>query len=379
MRILNVNSILGLKAGGGTAERTFQMSRHLAMRKVETTVLTLDIDLDVLRKQAIAPATVVALPCVWRRFYIPLSGWRVIANLVKEADVIHLMGHWGVLNAIVYVAAKLAKKPYVVCPAGSLLLFGRSRLLKQLYNFIVGNALIRDAAAWIAVTDSEFMHFEKYGISSSSVVVIPNGVNKPDTFVINRKKFLKRHNLPDAPIILFMGRLNEIKGPDILLKAYIKAQTNISLYHLVFAGPDGGMMNSLLEQARQARMFDRIHFIGYVSGEDKLAAYYHAELLVVPSRQEAMSIVALEAGICGTPTLLTDQCGFSQIKTVDPRMEVEATVEGIASGISSLLSDEGALARISPVWKMFVEQQYSWECIVEEYIKLYKKIVSSIV
>ncbi len=377
MRVLNVNSTLGLETGGGTAERTFQMSRHLALRGVATTVLTLDIELDGMRKKAVAPATVNAIHCLWRRFYIPLGGWKIIRRLVREADIIHLMGHWGILNVLVYVAARCDNKPYVVCPAGALPLFGRSALLKHFYNLLVGNSLIRNAAGWIAVTKGEFSYFERYGIPVSKIVVIPNGVSEQDFPVTDKQTFLDRHHLPDVPYILFMGRLNPIKGPDLLLRAYIQIRKNIPGYHLVFAGPDGGMLTGLVQEAVEADVSDQVHFIGYVSGEDKSAAYRHAHLLVVPSRQEAMSIVALEAGICGTPVLLTDQCGFSDVRQVDPRMEVAATVDGIASGLSSLLADATVVNQISPAWKSFVEKRYAWSNIVEEYRKLYQGIISS--
>jgi glycosyltransferase involved in cell wall biosynthesis len=353
------------------------MSRHLAMRGAITTVLTLDIDLDALRKQAVAPAKVVSLPCLWKRFYIPLGGWRIICKLVNETDVIHLMGHWSILNALVYVAARRAGKPYVVCPAGALPLFGRSALLKRLYNLLVGGALIKNASAWIAVTVGEFSHFESYGVSSSQVTVIPNGVNALDFPATDRQEFLARFGLPDVPLILFMGRLNLIKGPDLLFRAYINAQSSIPTYHLVFAGPDGGMLNGLIHEVVQAGLSDYVHFIGYVSGNDKSAAYHHAELLVVPSRQEAMSIVAIEAGICGTPVLLTDQCGFSEVQEVDARMEVAATVDGIASGLINLLANETVVKQISPVWKNFVVQHYSWNNIVQNYIHLYENITLS--
>jgi glycosyltransferase involved in cell wall biosynthesis len=375
MRVLNVNSTLGLKTGGGTAERTFQMSRYLATLGFATTILTLDIELDEPRKQAVSPATVVTLPCLWMRFYIPRSGLEIIRRLVNESDIIHLMGHWSILNALVYVVARRENKPYVVCPAGALPFFGRSALLKLLYNLLVGYALIRNAIAWIAVTEGEFSHFESYGISSSEVIVIPNGVSEQDFPVTSKCIFLKRHSLPDMPYILFMGRLNPIKGPDLLLRAYIQACKNIPGYHLVFAGPDGGMFSGLVQEAKKAGVSAQVHFIGYVSGEDKSAAYRYAQLLVVPSRQEAMSIVAVEAGICGTPVLLTNQCGFSDVRQVDSRMEVEATVEGIATGLSNLLVDPITVTQISPAWKIFVEKRYAWSNIVEEYLKLYRGIM----
>ncbi len=375
MHILNVNSTLGLKTGGGTAERTFQMSRHLGMREVKTTVLTLDIELDEFRKQALAPAKVVTLPCLWRRFYIPLCGWEVIKKLVHEADVIHLMGHWGILNALVYIAARQGNKPYVICPAGALPLFGRSAFIKRLYNMLIGDEIVRNAAAWVAITDGEFTHFENYGIQASQITVIPNGVDEQLYTPVDRQTFLNRHHLPDAPIILFMGRLNPIKGPDLLLRAYIKVRANIGAYHLVFAGPDEGMLYDLREEATDAGIADYIHFIGYVNGKDKSAAYQHAQLLVVPSRQEAMSIVALEAGVCGTPALLTDQCGFSEVQVIDPRLEVPATVDGIATGLTNLLQDDAVIKQISPVWKLFVLKNYAWSNVVEKYIKLYEKII----
>ena len=377
MRVLNVNSTLDLKTGGGTAERTFQMSRFLArLEGVHCTVLALDIELDAFRIQAHAPASVVLLPCLWKRFYVPRSGWGIIQRLVNEADVIHLMGHWSVLNLLVYWATRSANKPYVVCPAGALPIFGRSAILKKIYNFIAGKAIIQNAAKWIAVTEGEFPHFESYGIPIANVSVIPNGVNEEDFPAVDRQIFLKCHDLPDVPFILFMGRLNLIKGPDILLKAYLQVRRYIPSYHLVFAGPDGGMLAGLKQEVAGSGMSGLIHFIGYVSGEDKSAAYRHAELLVVPSRQEAMSIVALEAGICGTPVLLTKQCGFGEVTQIDSRMEVPATVEGIAFGLSSLLADGGSLRRLSKPWKIFVERRYAWRNLVGEYLALYRSLIS---
>lgn len=378
MHILNVNSSLCLKTGGGTAERTFQMSRFLARQDgVQCTVLALDIELDLPRVQAHAPATVVALPCLWKRFYVPRYGWRTIWRLVDEADIIHMMGHWSVLNLLVYLVARRANKPYVVCPAGSLPIFGRSALLKRIYNMIAGRTMIQNASAWIAVTASEFPHFKDYGIPVSLVDIIPNGVCENDFPLTDRAVFLKRHNLPDAPLVLFMGRLNPIKGPDLLLQAFVQAHHQFPGFHLVFAGPDGGMLSELVQAAKRSGISEYIHFLGYVSGEDKSAAYHSAELLVVPSRQEAMSIVALEAGICGTPVLLTDQCGFSDISIVDPRLEVPATVSGIALGLTNLLVDKSVLPRVAPLWQDFVRRNYAWDAIVLKYIELYKRVVQS--
>jgi glycosyltransferase involved in cell wall biosynthesis len=373
--ILNVNSSLDLKLGGGTAERTFQMSRFLAQQEgVRCTVLTLDIDANASCIQALLPARNVALPCLWKRFYLPRAGWRTINRLVADADVIHLMGHWSVLNYLVYVAARRVGKPYAVCPAGALPIFGRSAVLKRLYNFFAGRSIIQNATAWIAVTASELPHFEQYGVAPARVLVIPNGVNEADFPLSDQLAFLAKHRLPDAPMVLFMGRLNPIKGPDLLLQAFIRVRDQLAGFHLVFAGPDGGLLEQLRHMAEHAGMGQCVHFLGYLGGTEKSAAYRAARLLVVPSRQEAMSIVAIEAGMCGTPVLLTDQCGFGTVKEVDSRLEVPATVPGLEMGLMQLLGNVNVLTEIAPAWKRFVQQHFTWDAIGPEYLRLYKRI-----
>jgi glycosyltransferase involved in cell wall biosynthesis len=375
MRVLNVNSTLGLKTGGGTAERTFQMSHFLASQGVQCTVLTLDIELDPQRIACLSPASIVALPCLWKRYYLPLVKWKVIRQLVQDANIIHIMGHWSALNAVVYLAARLAKKPYVVCPAGALPLFGRSKLIKKIYNRVIGSAIIRNASAWIAVTKSEFPQFSAYGIDESKIIVIPNGINVDDFPFVEPQVFTNKYELSNSPIILFMGRLNLIKGPDILLNAFIHVQEYLENCQLVFVGPDGGMLSMLQKRAQEAGVAEKVHFVGYVSGYDKSAAYHAANLLVVPSRQEAMSIVALEAMVCGTPVLLTDQCGFSEVKLINPNLETAVDAEKIAEKLVELLANEVLLDDIALSLKDFAIRQYSWNQVIVNYLNLYQKIL----
>ena len=135
MRLLNVNMSLDAVTGGGTAERAFQVSRALVRAGAECTILTTDVGIEPLRLQSLNGVEVVSLPCLMKRFYIPAVSFRRIMSIVSESDVIELMNHWTLLNALVYKAARRLNKPYIVCPAGALPIFGRSKLLKKLYNF----------------------------------------------------------------------------------------------------------------------------------------------------------------------------------------------------------------------------------------------------
>jgi glycosyltransferase involved in cell wall biosynthesis len=130
------------------------------------------------------------------------------------------MGHWGPLNALVYRQARSRGVPHVVCPAGALPIFGRSRLLKRAYNRLVGRAMVRDAAGHIAVSRDELAHFEDYGVSAERVRIIPNGVLPSEYEHRDDAGFRRRFDLGDAPLLLFIGRLSPIKGPDLLVKAF---------------------------------------------------------------------------------------------------------------------------------------------------------------
>ncbi|KAG1707510.1 D-inositol 3-phosphate glycosyltransferase [Nymphon striatum] len=366
---------LDMRKGGGYAERTFQMTRFLNKRNISCSVLTFSLDLTKQRIKALAPAKVVALTLISQRFNIPVSGWMKTFRLVRDADIVHLMGHWYFINVMSYIAIRYYKKPYVVCPAGALPLFGRSKVIKRIFNTVIGNSIINNADGWIAVVEDERAHFESYGISPSLVSVIPNGVCEEDFPEGDEVAFRKKYGLSDAPIILFMGRLNLIKGPDLLLEAFIESQPKLQDFQLVFAGPDEGLLAPLTSLTEKHNLSDKVHFIGYLDSEDKATAYRSAELLVIPSRSEAMSIVALEAGICSTPVLLTDQCGLHEIKEVNPILESPVSSASISNSMENILLDTDLLESVKKDWKKLVADRYSWDSVIDHYLDLYSEIL----
>jgi glycosyltransferase involved in cell wall biosynthesis len=378
MNVLNINASLDPVSGGGTGERTFQMSKFLALAGINCTILTLDLGLSESRLKSLNGVRVVALPCINKRFYVPRFSFKMISNIkaaMKKSDVLHIMGHWTIINALAYYAARWFKKPYIVCPAGALPAFGRSKILKKLYNILVGYNLIRNATYCIAVTADEIPQFEEYGIKRAKVIVIPNGINREQYLNDDTKTFRDKHSLGTHPFILFVGRLNPIKGPDLLLRAFCKGGDALKDYHLVFAGPDENMLLGLREFADINKIAQRVHFVGYIEGEEKSQAYHAATLLVIPSRKEAMSIVVLEAGMAGTPVLITDQCGFSVVESIKGGKVVPASVECLQAGMIDILSDKGRLKAMGSNLNRFVEKKYQWNAVIKEYIQLYDQIL----
>jgi glycosyltransferase involved in cell wall biosynthesis len=376
MKILNVNMMLGGFSGGGTGERTLQMSRFLKKAGAECAILTLDVGID--RQAVPADIPVTALHCVVPRYYLfPLPEPRV-AELVRWADVIHVMNHWTLLNAVVYRAARRERRPYVVCPAGALQVYGRSSLAKTLYNTLVGNRIIRNAGACVAIAGNEVDPLRSYGIPADRISLIPNGVDASAYGSPDPASFRRKFGLGDAPFVLFLGRLNHIKGPDLLLEAFIRIRDSFPRVHLVYAGADEGLLAPLKSAAQDAGVAGRVHFIGSVAGADKTGAYSAARLLVIPSRREAMSIVALEAGICGTPVLITDQCGFDDIEAIGGGRVVQASADALVLGLRGLLGQDGASLRdMGLKLKDHVTRHFLWESIAGRYLDLFERVLKA--
>jgi len=363
--------------GGGTVERTLQISREMSRIGINVVVLTTDIGLSEENKKAFDGFEVIALPCIIKRLYLPKFSYKHVKKLVADSDVVHLMGHWTFLNALVYYVAKKLKKPYVVCPAGALPIYGRSKIIKKLYNLIVGNKIISNATACVAVAVNEKAHFKGYGVDVDMVSFIPNGVNNDDFTERDGNKFRKKYHLGLKHFILFVGRLNYIKGPDLLLRAFSDIQDKFTGYHLVFAGPDGGMLKELKSSVAHFSLEDRVHFIGYLGLEDKVSAYQESALLVIPSRQEAMSIVVLEAGISNKPVLITDQCGFNDIEDVNGGLVVSASSDSIRNGLIEVLGDPEKLFSMGKNLESYVRNNFTWKIAVDKYIQLYHIIMNN--
>lgn len=361
-------------SGGGTAERTTQIARALSGLNCDCSVLTLDIGITSEVRKRLKDVDLILLKCINKRFYVTGFNLDIINKAVKNSDIIHLMGHWTLINILVFYYIKKLKKPYSVCPAGALPVYGRSRGLKKIYNWIIGEKIINTADKCIAITQKERSDFYSYGVPDKRIISIPNGINIEDYKYKDDDLFRKKYNL-NKKIILFLGRLNHIKGPDILLKAFIGLKEKVKGYQLLMIGPDEGMLQEMKKNSQESDTFNDIIFAGYVGGIEKSMAYHAADLVVIPSRQEAMSIVVLEAGITGTPVVITDQCGFDEIETVNGGVVVAATVEGIKAGIEAILMEPDKLVEKGNNLKQFCKECYTWNASAGKYYEIQKQLI----
>jgi len=373
MNILHVNMSLDSVTGGGTVERVCQLHTSMTgMDGIDSCILSLAVS----ASPALAESEdVVLLPCWSKRWYLPAPKLLMMYRMVRQADVIHLMNHWTLVNAIVYWMARISGTPYVICPAGALSLFGRSQGFKRWYNRLVGHALVKGAVAAIAIAEDETGVLKQYGVSADQIQHIPNGVRLDDFACSDEQLFRQHVGIGDADYLLFVGRLNEIKGPDLLLAAFIKISAAFPELHLVFIGPDGGMLENLMSEAARAELSHRIHFAGYAGGALKSSAYHGASLLVVPSRQEAMSIVALEGAVCGTAVVLSDACGFDVLAEAGAARLTQASFAALSTVIGELMSDAALRQEMGSRGKQLAANSYTWDIAARRHVKLFSQCV----
>lgn len=379
MRVLLVNHLLDAVKGGGTAERTFQIARFLDRGGARCTILTLDIGDLADRRKSLVNVRLVAAPCLIERFFVPLLSSADLRALVADADIVHLSGHWTVLNARVFRACRQLCKPYLFNPAGALRPFGRSRLIKLAYNALVGRRMVTGAAACIAITPDERADFISSGAAASKVRLIPNGIDPEQYAHPTRSREAVSADLAaglnGAPFILFLGRLNPIKGPDLLLEAFTAVADRFPSHHLVMAGPDGGLLERLRASVVAHGLEDRVHFPGFIGGVKKAEALSSASLLVIPSRREAMSIVVLEAGACGCPVLFTDACGLSDIAQADAGIMVSVSASALTEGLGQALSSYEQQQRSAETLSRIVANEYLWQVQASRYVSLCDEIL----
>ncbi|MDP3793691.1 MAG: glycosyltransferase family 4 protein, partial [Candidatus Uhrbacteria bacterium] len=187
-----------------------------------------------------------------------------------------------------------------------------------------------------------------------------------------------RFQLPiGAPTLLFVGGLDQahaFKGLTDLFQAFCRLD---SAAHLLIVG-DGDLKFTYEERTRVLGIASRVHFLGRVDDETLRDAYRGSDVLVLPSTNtaEAFSLVALEAGACGTPVIASDLPG---VRTVVRHGETGLLVPpkdhaALVSALERLLSDRDLRQTLGRAAHDFVTKNFSWDKHVDELIEVYQEV-----
>jgi glycosyltransferase involved in cell wall biosynthesis len=131
---------------------------------------------------------------------------------------------------------------------------------------------------------------------------------------------------------LFLGRIHEKKGCDLLIRAFAKIASHDSDLQLVMAGPEQQNATHWHELAAQCGMAERVVWTGMLSGDLKWGALRAAEVFALPSHQENFGLAVVEALACGVPVLISREVNIWQEIVASGAGLAEAdTVEGTSA------------------------------------------------
>jgi glycosyltransferase involved in cell wall biosynthesis len=246
-------------------------------------------------------------------FITPMIAFR-IRNEIQNFDVIHLHEYRSFLNIIVAYYAKKYNVPYILQAHGSLPRIMGNHMLKWIYDVLFGRRLLRDASRVIALSKVEAEQYKTMGVPDAKINVIPNGIDLSEYNDLPSKgSFKKKYGLEeDKKIVLYLGRINRIKGVDTLVRAFEEISKKLDFVKLVIVGPDDGYLYEITALIKALGMESNVLVTGPLYGNDKLKAYVDASVYVLPSRYETCPLTAIESLACGTPIILTENCGIAQ-------------------------------------------------------------------
>ncbi|PYS38032.1 MAG: hypothetical protein DMG14_19190 [Acidobacteria bacterium] len=221
-------------------------------------------------------------------------------------------------------------------------------------------------ARFIACSSESRDQLRAIPISKGNLHLLPNPVDLKrfcPADAVRRKELRQGLNLT-GPVVLFVGRLVSVKGLDRLWKAWPEVRQKYPDALLVVVG-DGPERTALKKQCPTGARLE--------GACDPVPYYQAAELFVLPSRSEGMSLALLEAMACGLPVVATDVSGSKELvtdgetgwiveNTDDPRPLVEGLFRGLLAGVRE---------ELGPKARAQVETSYGLDQWMTTVLKLY--------
>lgn len=252
--------------------------------------------------------------------------------------------------------------------------------------------VIEAADRIVAATPAELAQLQwLYGVKPEKIRVIPPGVDLSRFYPIPKDEAKEYIGVPPCErMLLFVGRIEPLKGLDTLLRAIIhireKSDRKDVRFCLTVIGgaTENEDMEKTDEQVRlqslrtQYGLEDLVIFLGNKS-QDSLPYYYSAaEAVIVPSHYESFGMVALEAMACGTPVVASNVGGLAYLvqEEVTGFMVPVEEPELLAERILQILSDSNLRNRMGKQAAEFA-RGYGWEKITRQVMELYQELTSS--
>jgi glycosyltransferase involved in cell wall biosynthesis len=382
MKILQVIPYFNPKKGGDVAV-AYQISKYLSQMGHDVTIITSNHEFDNNYAKSLQNVNVIPFDCniYFNKLIITPDMKKWLKNELKAFDILHLHNFRTYQNGIIRYYAKKYEIPYILQAHGSLPRIIEKKGLKYLFDIFFGYKILRDASKVIAVSNIEVNQYLEMGVSKEKIVVIPNCIDV-DSFndLPEKGTFKKKYGISEKYIILFLGRLHEIKGIDFLLESYAELRKEMDDVVLVLAGSDDGYKAKAEILINKLNLTNEVRFIGYVGGVDKLAAYVDANVLVYPSIFEIFGLVPFEAIMCGTPVIVTDDCGCGELmrKANCGYLVKYGDVNDVEDRMKWVIKNPKEGRRLIDAGRKYIEENLAWNNAIRQVEEIYESCIHNI-
>jgi glycosyltransferase involved in cell wall biosynthesis len=311
---------------------------------------------------------------------LPFCRW--LAARVADYDLVHIHTVFSYTSTVAARWSRRQGVPYIVRPLGVLNRWGmvnRRRLIKSLSFRFVEQPLLRRAAAMHYTSRAEQREAEQTG-ATAPAAVIPLGL---DLAAFERLPGAERflNQFPQARgrvLVLFLSRLDPKKGLDLLLPAFAEARRHYPSAMLVVAGNgEQNFVAGLHDRASQLGLAQDLVWAGFLSGEDKLAAFAAASVFMLPSYSENFGIALIEAMAAGLPCLATPGVAVAedlQTCAPDALLVAPAEVKPLAEALGRLLGDAAGRAQLGAKARQVASAHFSLSAMGTALRELYSKV-----
>ena len=274
---------------------------------------------------------------------------KILRALVRSSDLVHIHALWEHIQLVACSEAKLSGKPYLICPHGMLepWSLGQSALKKRLYLKMFLAKYLASATA-IHFTSVRESRLWPVNLVHRDSVLIPNGVDLDEFEDLSDGSGFRRANgIPEtARVVLFLGRLHEKKGCELLIQGFTKAVQRFSEheqsnFYLLFVGPGDTTIVSRLENIISSSGLDTVLLLGPLYGRDRIQAFCAADYFALVSQQENFGVAIVEALASRVPVLVSDQVGLSDLVSDEAIGKVvEYDVEQVCEALFQVFAGE---------------------------------------
>ncbi|MBJ14609.1 MAG: hypothetical protein CMB70_04495 [Euryarchaeota archaeon] len=357
---------------GGGNQHVEHIARQLVARGHKATVWCADIPEHDEKRFVRDGVDVIRLPP--KRVLGGIDPVVSIKDLDMNFDIVHLHDTLPVLIRRSVKRARKEKIPVVTTFHNDYIKTSLSgKILKRIRWALQGRRTLHASNARIALTPYYAKHLKGRGVRKS-IDVLPNGFEpvaedavRPSTLPIDEQ---------ERPLLVFVGRLSEQKGLDVLMDAWDSlCQQGEPNARLAIAG--SGELNEWLDDRIASSTYPQsVAKLGRVEDSEKRWLFEQAKGVLIPSRFEGLPTVLLEAMHAGAPTVMADVNDLGRLVT-DPNAGLSVTPgdsNELVEAINALLeADENQLKTWSDNGQE-ASKPYLWSNIVDDLLKVYKRV-----